>query len=177
MVLDACAAIIICRELGIEKVRIYELLKTFKNTSRRFVVSKIGETFVIDDYAHHPTEIKATLEGVKQKYPEKRIVAVFRPNTYSRTRDFKNEFVEALSVADKVFLTEIDSNREKQEDYPGVRSSIIVDSIPDAELIDVESISKLGNELDSVICFMSCAHTEDLMDAFNNYVSQLQKEE
>ena len=92
-------------------------------------------------------------------------MAVFRPNTYSRTRDFKNEFVEALSIADKVYLTEIDSNRETQEEYPGVRSSLIVDSIPDAELIDVESISKLGNELDSVICFMSCAHTEDLMDA------------
>lgn len=177
MVLDACAAIIICRELGIEKTRIYELLKTFKNTSRRFVVSKIGETVVIDDYAHHPTEIKATLEGVKQKYPNKRVVAVFRPNTYSRTRDFKNEFVEALSIADKVYLTEIDSNRETQEEYPGVRSSLIVDSIPDAELIDVESISKLGNELDSVICFMSCAHTEDLMDAFNNYVSHLNNNE
>ena len=177
MVQDACAAIIICKEIGIEKTRIYELLKTFKNTERRFAIKKIGETIVVDDYAHHPTEIKMTLEAVRQKYPQKRLVVVFRPNTYSRTRDFKNEFVDALCVADKVYLTEIDSNREKQEEYPGVRSSLIVDSIPDAELIDVGSISKLGNELDSVICFMSCAHTDDLLDAFNEYVSHLSPEE
>ena len=163
MVQNAVAAIIMSKELGIEKENIQEALKTFKNAKRRFAIEKVGDTIIIDDYAHHPTEIKVTLEAVKQKYPDKRLVVVFKPNTYSRTKDFKDEFVKALSIADKVFLTEIDCNRERQEDYPGVTSHIILDEIKDAEIIDENTINKLENELNSVICFMSCAYVDHLI--------------
>ena len=173
MVLDVCAAILICRELGIEKERIYEAISTFHNAKRRFAIEKVGPTTIIDDYAHHPTEIKATLEAVRQKYPNKRIVVVFKPNTYSRTKDFTEQFVESLSIADKVFMTEIDSNREKEEDYPGVSSRLILDGIEDGEMIDEESISKLGNELNSVVCFMSCAYVDGLIQKFKEYIAQV----
>lgn len=164
MVLDATAAIIMCKSLGIEKEQIQNALKTFKNAKRRFAEEKIGKTTIIDDYAHHPTEIKATLEATKQKYPNKKIIAVFKPNTYSRTKDFTQEFIASLSIADKVFLTEIDSNREKQEDYPGISSKLILDGIKDSEIISEDTIDKLRDDQEQVICFMSCASVSHLID-------------
>ena len=172
MISNAAAAIIMCKNLGISKEDITKYLKTFTNAARRFVIEKVKDTIIIDDYAHHPTEIKVTLEGARQKYPNKRLVVVFRPNTYSRVKDFPNEFVDALSIADKVYLTEIESNREKQSDYPGITSNIILDKIDNAELISADTISKLDNELDSVICFMSCAHVSDLISALKDYINK-----
>ena len=174
MVTDTVAAILMCRHLGVDKEVIYNSLKTFKNAKRRFAISRIGKTIIVDDYAHHPTEIKSTLEAVRQRFPEKRIVVVFKPNTYSRTKDFKDEFIDALNVADKAYLTEIDCNREKQEDYPGVTSQLIIDGLKDGELISEETISKLSNELDSVICFMSCAYIDGLIKALSELEEKIE---
>ena len=170
MVANAAAAITIAKELGLSKEQIHELLETFHNAKRRFAETKIGNCVIIDDYAHHPTEIKVTLEAVKQKYPNKRLVVVFAPNTYSRTKDFKEEFIEAFRIADKTYLTEIDCNRERQEDYPGITSHIIVDNLKDGDMISVDTINKLENEKDSVVCFMSCAYVDKLIDSFKNLI-------
>ncbi len=170
MVMDACSAIIICRELGIAKEDIIEALSSFKNAKRRFAITNVGNAVIVDDYAHHPTEIKVTLEAVRQKFPDRRLVVVFKPNTYSRTRDFTDEFVEALNVADKAFLTEIDCNRENPEDYPGVSSSMIVEKLNDGDIISEETIGKLINDLNSVVCFMSCAYVDKLIDKFKELV-------
>lgn len=172
MVMDATAAITMVKEIGIEKDTIAKLLKTFKNAKRRFAEQRVGESIIIDDYAHHPTEIKVTLEAVKQKYPNKRLVVVFVPNTYSRTRDFKDEFIEAFKIADKTYLTEIDCNREKPEDYPGISSSIIISGLDSGEIISESTIDKLLKEKDSVVCFMGCAYVDGLINA---YKEELQK--
>lgn len=170
MILDAVAAIIMCKNLGISKDIIEKSLQTFKNAKRRFAEEKVKDTTIIDDYAHHPTEIKATLEAIKQKYPDKKLVVVFKPNTYSRTKDFTKEFISSLSIADKVFMTEIDSNRERQEDYPGVNSNIILDHIKDGEIIDEKSISKLLPYKNDVICFMSCASVSHLIEELKKII-------
>ncbi|HIT24315.1 MAG TPA: UDP-N-acetylmuramate--L-alanine ligase [Candidatus Faecimonas intestinavium] len=170
MVANAAAAITIAKELGLTVEKIHELLETFHNAKRRFAETKIGNCVIIDDYAHHPTEIKVTLEAVKQKYPNKRLVVVFVPNTYSRTKDFKNEFVEAFNIADKTYLTEIDCNRERQEDYPGITSHIIVDNLKNGDMISIDTIDKLKDEKDSVVCFMSCAYVDNLIDSFKNLI-------
>ena len=172
MVMDAAAAITMVKEIGLEKGLIEKLLKTFKNAKRRFAEQRVGESIIIDDYAHHPTEIKVTLEAVKQKYPNKRLVVVFVPNTYSRTRDFKDEFIEAFKIADKTYLTEIDCNREKPEDYPGISSSIIISGLESGEIISESTIDKLLKEKDSVVCFMGCAYVDGLINA---YKEELQK--
>ena len=166
MVMDAAAAITMVKEIGLEKDTIEKILKTFKNAKRRFAEQRVGESIIIDDYAHHPTEIKVTLEAVKQKYPNKRLVDVFVPNTYSRTRDFKDEFIEAFKIADKTYLTEIDCNREKPEDYPGISSSIIISGLESGEIISESTIDKLLKEKDSVVCFMGCAYVDGLMNAY-----------
>lgn len=166
MVSNAAAAIAMCHYIGISTENIRNSLLTFKNAKRRFAEEKVEDTVIIDDYAHHPTEIKATLEAVRQRYPDKRIVVVFKPNTYSRTKDFKNEFIDSFKLADKTYLTEIDCNRERQEDYPGITSHIITDELPSAEIIDEASIDKLKNEKNSVVCFLGCAYVDSLINAF-----------
>lgn len=168
MVMNAASAIALTYKIGISVENIHNSLESFQNAKRRFAEEKINDVIIIDDYAHHPTEIKATLEAIKQKYPHKRLVAIFKPNTYSRTKDFTQEFVEAFKIADKTYLTEIDCNRERQEDYPGITSSIIVDQLPDAELISEETIGLLKDEKDSVICFLSCAYVDNLIQSFKN---------
>lgn len=168
MVLNTTAAIIICMKYKIDTAKIKELLLSFKNAKRRFAEEKVQDAIIIDDYAHHPTEIKVTLEAIRSKYKDKRLVVVFRPNTYSRTKDFKDEFVESLKIADKVYLTEIDSNREKQSDYPGITSSTITDQIENAEIISKETINKLEQEKSSVVCFLGCAYIDDLITGFKN---------
>ena len=170
MVANAAAAITIAKELGLEKDTIHNLLETFHNAKRRFAEEKINDCIIIDDYAHHPTEIKATLEAVKQKYPNKRLVVVFKPNTYSRTKDFKDEFIDAFSLADKTYLTEIDCNRERQEDYPGITSHIIVDNLKNGDMVSLETIDKLKDETSSVVCFLSCAYVDNLIDSFKNII-------
>lgn len=170
MVMNAVAAIMVVKELGLGYDEINNLLMTFKNAKRRFAEEKVGKTVIIDDYAHHPTEIKVTLNAVRQKYPDKRLVVVFKPNTYSRTKDFTNEFIEAFNIADKVYLTEIDCNREKQEDYPGVTSHIIIDKLNDGDIISDETIDKLSEEKESVVCFMGCAYVDSLISGFKEVI-------
>ncbi len=164
MVLDATAAIILCKTIGIDEKVIENALRTFKNAKRRFAIEEVNGTTIIDDYAHHPTEIKVTLEAVKQKYPDKKLTVIFKPNTYSRTKDFTNEFVDALSVADKVFLTEIESNREKQEDYPNITSHLITDKIDNSEIIDEKDTEIIKKYRDTIICIMSCASVSHLIE-------------
>lgn len=170
MVSNAVSAIIICREIGLEVEKISELLLTFKNAKRRFEEEKVGETVIVDDYAHHPTEVKVTLKAVRQKYPNKKLVVVFAPNTYSRTADFTDEFVEAFNIADVAYLTEIDCNRESQEDYPGVTSHLIIDKLNNGDIISVETMDKIKDEKSSVVCFMGCAYVDKLIEAFKKVI-------
>ena len=170
MVMNTVASVIVALRNGLTSEKIKKLLENFKNAARRFAIEQVKDTIIVDDYAHHPTEIKVTLEAIKQKYPDKKLVVVFKPNTYSRTKDFTKEFISSLSIADKVFMTEIDSNRERQEDYPGVNSNIILDHIKDGEIIDEKSISKLLPYKNDVICFMSCASVSHLIEEFKKII-------
>ena len=172
MILNALASIIICKEQGVTKEMMIERLHTFKNAKRRFAIEEVNNTIIIDDYAHHPTEIKVTLEAARQKYPDRELVAVFKPNTYSRTQKFPIEFQDALNVADKQYLTEIECNREKPEDYGNVTSKVIFDGLKNAEMMSDTEVNSLATHKGSVICIMSCANIshlkENLIKELNN---------
>lgn len=127
MILNCLAAIGICKMKNVDAITMANLLKNFKNAKRRFAIENVNDTIIIDDYAHHPTEIKVTLEAARQKYPNRELVAVFKPNTYSRTAKFYKEFADSLNIADKAYITEIDCNRERKEDYDNVSSKVILD--------------------------------------------------
>ena len=171
MILNAMAAIIICHLEGVSYEKIEELLKKFHNAKRRFAIEMVKDNVMIDDYAHHPTEIKVTLEAARQKYPNKKLIAVFKPNTYSRTQKFYKEFADALNLADKVYLTEIDCNREKSEEYGNVTSKVIFDLLENGEMISDDNLGSLTTYKDSVICFMSCASISHLKDNYKNKIN------
>ena len=166
MVMNTVSAIICALDEGVSKEKIKELLPSFKNANRRFAETIIGNTIIVDDYAHHPTEVKVTLEAIRQKYPDKKLTVVFRPNTYSRTSYFKKEFADALKVADKVYLTPIKCDRENSKDYPPIKSEDIIELIPDSELVDDDTVSKALKNKDGVVAFMGCATVSHLIENF-----------
>lgn len=170
MILNAMAAIIIARKYGIDKELIKKYLSEFKGAKRRFKEDKINEYIIIDDYAHHPTEISVTLDAARQKYPDKEIVAVFLPNTYSRTEVMMNEFAKVLQKADKAYIMDIHCDREKQSDYPGVSSDTLIDKVLNAEKVSLETVEKLLIHKNSVICFMSCANIYVILDKFKEII-------
>lgn len=166
MVLNALACITICNLEGVKKEDIHNLLETFSNAKRRFKEKGFGDVVTIDDYAHHPTEIKVTIESARQKYPGREIVAVFLPNTYSRTKALLNDFINALKEADKAYVMDIHCDREKKQDYPGVSSDKIIEKIPGAEKISIGTVDKLLKHKNAVICFMSCANIYEIENKF-----------
>lgn len=153
--LDALAVISICYYERIDAKEVNKIFKTFKGAKRRFTETVVGESVVIDDYAHHPNEMKSTLKAIAQKYPKKKVVAIFQPHTFSRTDEFKEEFAKVLNMADKSFVMDIHPAREAQEDYPGVTSDLIIDNLENGDHINIDEADKLYKEKDAVFVFMS----------------------
>lgn len=166
MILNALACITVCNMEGVDAEKIHTLLHTFKNAKRRFKEKTFGSVVTIDDYAHHPTEIKVTIESARQKYPNKEIVAVFLPNTYSRTKALMSDFISALKTADKAYVMDIHCDRERKEDYPGVSSDEIIKNVPNAEKISLDTVDKLLKHKNAAICFMSCTNIYELLDKY-----------
>ena len=108
---------------GIDTSVVKEALKAFRGTDRRFdYKGSIGGVTIIDDYAHHPTEIRATLTAA-QNYPHNHLWCVFQPHTYTRTKAFLKEFAEALSLAENIILADIYAARER--DTLGISSKTL----------------------------------------------------
>ncbi|MEL7059533.1 MAG: UDP-N-acetylmuramate--L-alanine ligase [Acidobacteriota bacterium] len=124
---NALAAVAVGRALDLDFARIARGLEAFRGVHRRFetVGSWRGAT-VVDDYAHHPTEVRATLEAARQAFPNGRVVAVFQPHLYSRTRDLADDFGRALLEADLAVVTDVYGSRERPID--GVDGRLVVDA-------------------------------------------------
>lgn len=143
---NSLAAIGIGLELDIPFPKIAAALEKFRGVERRFqILGDYNGAMVVDDYAHHPTEIRATLEAARKSYPKRRLVALFQPHLYSRTRDFHKEFAEALQQADQAYLTAIYPARE--EPIPGVTSDLIIDAATRRGAGNVVLIDRSGPEL------------------------------
>ena len=124
-VLNALAVLAVAMHLGLEFNKIKTAIVTFTGAKRRFtLIGQSQNINVYDDYAHHPTEIKATLLAARQVFPRRRIFCVFQPHRYSRTIHFLNDFAESLLLADRVFVTSIYAAGEKP--IPGVDAQEIV---------------------------------------------------
>ena len=125
---NALAAIGVGLSLGLGLDAMRNGLAQFQGVDRRFQrLCEIAGVTIVDDYAHHPTEIAATLQAARASYPGRRIVAAFQPHLFSRTRDFSSEFGAALAAADGVFLAEIYPAREQP--IPGVTSDLVASSL------------------------------------------------
>ena len=171
MILNALSAIAVSKHYGISLEDTKKYINEFKGAKRRFKIKEFGDVITIDDYAHHPTEIEVTLASARQKYPNKEVVGVFLPNTYSRTEALMDDFVRVLSKADKAYVMDIHCDRERQEDYPGVSSDTIMERVPNCEKVSVEDCEKLLKHDNAVICFMSCTNIYEIEDAFEELIS------
>ena len=103
------------------------------------------------------------------------MVALFKPNTYSRTAAFSQEFADCLNVADKVYLTEIECNRENPLDYPNVSSKIIFDHLKNGEMISEEEVNKLLQHKNAVICMMSCASIAHIKENYKTLLNKINR--
>ena len=138
---NACAAIAVCKEIGISNEAIVKGIASFKGIKRRFEKHVDNESCIyIDDYAHHPKEIKALMNSVKFLYPDKEILAVFQPHLFTRTQDLHEEFAAELSLADEVLLLPIYPARELP--IEGVSAKLILDKItsPNKAIIQKEAL-------------------------------------
>ncbi len=155
MLLDALAVISVCYYERLDVKEVSKILKTFHGAKRRFTETVVDDTIIIDDYAHHPNEVKATIKSIRQKYPDKKLVTVFQPHTFSRTKEFANALASAMNLADYSYVLEIHPAREKQEDFEGVTSKLIIDQLDHGEAITMNDSSTLAQYKGSVILFMS----------------------
>lgn len=153
-VLNALAAIAIATELGISDENIISGLWKFSGVGRRFQMLgersfKSGKAIVIDDYGHHPREIQATIEAFRAAWPDKRLIHIFQPHRYTRTRDLFNDFVEVLRLSDQLLLLDIYSAGE--EPILGVGSENLLDKINvtsnKARLINASTLEEQLNNL------------------------------
>jgi len=133
---NAVLAISMALEVGVNENSIREALRNFKGVKRRFeFIRKSDNKVFIDDYAHHPTEIRSTLQSIKMLYPNKHLTVVFQPHLYSRTRDFMNDFAIELSQVDELILLPIYPARE--EPIEGINSNALLNQIKcDGSLVE-----------------------------------------
>ncbi|HEX3080565.1 MAG TPA: cyanophycin synthetase, partial [Puia sp.] len=125
---NALAAISACRILGLSEKKIMPALYSYQGVRRRFEYHVQSESIVyIDDYAHHPRELEVMISSARQLFPDRKMVVVFQPHLYSRTRDFADEFAKVLDKADEVILLPVYPARELPID--GVSSEIILNKM------------------------------------------------
>lgn len=154
-VLDALAAITIAYLEKIPSKEVANILKTFKGAKRRFTETIAGDSIIIDDYAHHPNEVKATINAAKQKYPDKQIITIFQPHTFTRTKEFAKELANVFKEVNAAYIMDIHPAREKQIDYPDITKDIILKDLPNGYSLRIDEANKLAKHNNAVFLFMS----------------------
>ncbi|MFW0902062.1 UDP-N-acetylmuramate--L-alanine ligase [Gardnerella sp. Marseille-QA0894] len=142
---NASAAIIAAVLLGMKPEDAARGAQSFRGASRRFDIRGcVNGVTVVDDYAHHPTEIEALLRAARRRYTSAKLRVLFQPHLFSRTRAFASEFANALALADDVIVTGIFPAREKQEDFPNIHAETIVEAAKSQNLnVQIEAVENM----------------------------------
>ncbi|MFJ8262483.1 UDP-N-acetylmuramate--L-alanine ligase [Rummeliibacillus sp. NPDC094406] len=169
-VLNTLAVISLCHYEGLPAELIQERLHTYHGVKRRFTETDFGERTLIDDYAHHPTEISATIQSARQKYPDRELVAIFQPHTFTRTQAFLQNFANSLSQSDCVYLCDIfGSAREKAG---ALSINDLADLIEDCNLLTMDCIPELLEHKNSVFLFMGAGDIHKFQEAFEDLLKE-----
>lgn len=173
-VLNATAAFAAARQIGLHPDEIAQALSTFQGVKRRFDVQVRNENHIyIDDYAHHPEEIKSCLSAIRASFPTKKMTLVFQPHLFTRTRDFMEEFAESLAMADNLILLDIYPAREKP--IEGITSQALLEKVrinnkslcPKENLLEV--IAKRKPEL---LVTMGAGNIDRFVEPLKTMISQ-----
>ncbi|TCT19903.1 UDP-N-acetylmuramate--L-alanine ligase [Melghiribacillus thermohalophilus] len=163
-VLNALAVIALCHYEEIDPEYVKEM-KSFQGVKRRFTEKPWSHgQILIDDYAHHPREIRATIEAARKKYPDKKIVGIFQPHTYTRTKTFLQEFADSLKEADQVYLCEIFGSAREQTGMLTIDD--LKGKIEGAEVLDLDHTEVLKEHDQAVLIFMGAGDIQKYQEAY-----------
>lgn len=155
---------------GLDMEKVAEEMASFQGVKRRFSEKKVSDMIIVDDYAHHPAEIRATIDGARQKYPEKEIIAVFQPHTFTRTVALMDEFAEALDLADAVYLCDIFGSAREKEGT--VKIEDLGSKIKKGgSVIKEDNVSPLLDYENAVIVFMGAGDVQKFEQAYETLLS------
>jgi len=170
---NVVAAISMATLSGVHNDEIYNAITKFKGIKRRFDYQIQRDDLVyIDDYAHHPEELKASIGSVKELYSDKKITGIFQPHLYSRTRDFAEEFANSLELLDEIILLEIYPARE--EPILGITSEIIFSKIKNENKIKIskaELLKELEKRKPEVLLTLGAGNIDEFVEPIKNLYS------
>jgi UDP-N-acetylmuramate--alanine ligase len=171
---NSVAATAVAQLMNVDNESIRHALSTFEGVERRFDYQLISDRVVyIDDYAHHPEELKACINSVKALYPDKKITGIFQPHLYSRTRDFADGFARSLELLDRVILLDIYPARELP--IPGISSKMLLDKInvKDKKLCTKEElVDVISDDMPEVLITMGAGDIDRLVQPIKNALLQ-----
>ncbi|WP_079479391.1 UDP-N-acetylmuramate--L-alanine ligase [Halobacillus salinus] len=162
-VLNALSVIAICHYENMQPEQIQKLA-TFRGVKRRFTEKKWNDQILVDDYAHHPIEITATIDSARKKYKDRPIVAIFQPHTFTRTKTFLNEFAESLKQADHVYLCDIFGSARENEGKLTIQN--LQELIPESEILQLDETDSLTSYEDGVLLFMGAGDIQKFQKAY-----------
>ena len=173
---NATVAIAILHNLGVDFETLKQGIANFKGIKRRYTKHRFenGKIY-IDDYAHHPTELNAVIGSIKTFYPEKKLLVVFQPHLFSRTRDFADGFAESLDKADELILLDIYPARELQENFEGVTSSWLAEKLKlkNKEVSSLgEAFNKIKEKDFDVLLTVGAGNIDTLYDGIIEWLSE-----
>ncbi|MDN4753437.1 UDP-N-acetylmuramate--L-alanine ligase [Porphyromonadaceae bacterium W3.11] len=176
-VLNATAALALAKLLGATEAELRHALSSFRGSRRRFEIwlNEPNHPIMIDDYAHHPDEIRASLGSIRKLYPNKKVTVVFQPHLFSRTADFMSQFAEALSLVDDVILIPIYPARE--EPIPGITSDALSQLVTAKSVISVSKeglIDELRKHSSEVVVMMGAGDIEYELPKVKDYLRTIQ---
>ena len=174
-VLNATAVIANLYMAGFDLALVAEHLPTFGGVKRRFTEKVVNDTVIIDDFAHHPTEIIATIDAARQKYPSKEIVAIFQPHTFTRTIALLDDFAEALNDADAVYLAQIYGSAREVDKGEVKVEDLAAKITKTGGVVTIENTSPLLDHDNAVYVFMGAGDIQSYEYSFEQLLSNLSK--
>lgn len=168
---NAVSVIAVCylEELDLDLVR--ELFLSYGGVKRRFNEKMVHDQHIIDDYAHHPNEISATIDAAKQRHPDKKITAIFQPHTFSRTEALMERFAQSLNEADAVYLAPIFASAREQSGNVTIED--LAQAIPqEVTVLTEDDVSPLLEHKEDVLLFMGAGDIQNYMNAYIELISK-----
>lgn len=164
-ILNALSIIAFCHyeEIDVETMK---NLATFGGVKRRFSEKIVQNQVIIDDYAHHPIEIAATIDSARKKYKDKKVIAIFQPHTFTRTKTFLDEFAASLNEADHVYLCDIFSSARETTGNLTIDDLLV--KVKDGKLLTIDNVVDLQQYKDSVLVFMGAGDIQKFQKAYED---------
>lgn len=169
---DSLGAFALASELGMPHDEIADRLATFEGIARRFVIEEVKDSVLVDDYAHHPTAISQMIRSARKRYPNHKVIALYKPDRYSRLQFFLDRFAQSLNEADESFVLDFDANIKPEDETITVTIQDLVDRLENGQLItlDQQGAKTLAKCAPAVYLFMSSKNIYLLKDMLKDLI-------